>query len=193
MYETGSNKLYIDGIDRTTESNGRLSSLIYGVFDNTVSNQFLQINGNLYVTNMTNDESPSNIVYYNTTTKQLTYGSKPSGGVSAYSGITYNTINGSSITNTGTTTINFSTTDVYNVNISGNTISGITFDFSNEIIGKTLTMVITNTGVGNTTSCIFNPTTCKTFGSYDSSKTNAVSVLCVKNTNPKYWVVIANT
>jgi len=110
-----------------------------------------------------------------------------------YSAVTYNLSTGNTITTTGTTTIVFNTTDMYFVDISGNTTSGITFDFSGGTIGKTLTMIITNSGVGNTTKCVFNATSCKTFGAYDNTKTNAVSVLCKGTNDPKYWVVIANT
>jgi len=43
-YETGSNKLFIDGIDRATEAGGRTLSLIYGVMGAAVKNQTLTIN-----------------------------------------------------------------------------------------------------------------------------------------------------
>ena len=110
----------------------------------------------------------------------------------AYSGLTYNLVSGGTLSTTGTTTINFSTTDMYTVDLSGNTTTGITFSFTNGITGKTLTMVITNSGGGNTTGCVFDGTACKTFGTYTPSKTNAVSVICVRGTNPSYWVTIAS-
>jgi trimeric autotransporter adhesin len=45
FYETGSNKLFIDNAARANEADGRLKSLIYGVFDAAVANQRLTING----------------------------------------------------------------------------------------------------------------------------------------------------
>lgn len=44
-YETGSQKLIIDSIDRTTEALGRTSALIYGVFSSTPANQILSLGG----------------------------------------------------------------------------------------------------------------------------------------------------
>jgi len=43
-YETGSNKLFIDIYPRDSESNARDTSLIYGIFDNSVANQKLYLN-----------------------------------------------------------------------------------------------------------------------------------------------------
>ena len=153
----------------------------------------LTYNGiDLYVSGMTSNIT-TDVVYYNNNTGQLTHGLAPTSSSASYSGLTYNSISsGSTLQTPGTYTINFTTTDLYSVNISGNTTNSIIFNFSNEIVGKTITMVITNTGFGNFTSCVFDPTSCKTFGDYDSSKTNAISVVCISNTNPKYWVVIAN-
>lgn len=45
-YETVGGKLFIDAVDRSTEANGRSRSLIYGIFNSTVSSQYLTINGN---------------------------------------------------------------------------------------------------------------------------------------------------
>jgi lysophospholipase L1-like esterase len=44
-YETGSNKIFIDTVDRTNEAGGRSSSLIYGVTSATVASQTLTVNG----------------------------------------------------------------------------------------------------------------------------------------------------
>ena len=44
-YETGSNKLFIDNQARASEADGRVKALIYGVFDATVANQSIVING----------------------------------------------------------------------------------------------------------------------------------------------------
>lgn len=112
---------------------------------------------------------------------------------SSYSGLTYNIVTGATISTTGTTTINFTTTDFYSQVISGNTTTGITYDFTSGVTGKTLTMYITNTGGGNTTGCVFSATTCKTFGVYVPSRTNIISVICVSGTNPCYFVTIANS
>lgn len=48
--ETGSNKLFIDNRDRTSEANARVSSLIYGKFDDDTLNQFVDVNGMVYHT-----------------------------------------------------------------------------------------------------------------------------------------------
>ncbi len=44
-YETGSNKLIIDAIDRNNESLSRSSALIYGVTNSTIANQTLSLGG----------------------------------------------------------------------------------------------------------------------------------------------------
>jgi len=46
-YETGSNKLFIDNQSRTNEEDARVKALIYGGFDASTANQFLNINGTL--------------------------------------------------------------------------------------------------------------------------------------------------
>jgi hypothetical protein len=46
-YETGSNKLFIDNHHRGNEALGRSSSLIYGIFDTNISNQYIRINGKI--------------------------------------------------------------------------------------------------------------------------------------------------
>ena len=46
-YETGSNRLFIDNHHRGSEVLGRTNSLIYGVFDTNISNQFIRINGKI--------------------------------------------------------------------------------------------------------------------------------------------------
>ncbi len=46
-YETASNKLFIDAVDRGDEATGRTNSLIYGVFDGTVANQTIAFNAGL--------------------------------------------------------------------------------------------------------------------------------------------------
>lgn len=48
-YETGSNKLFIDNTTRTNEADGRLKSLVYGIFDALTTNQFFTVNGHLLV------------------------------------------------------------------------------------------------------------------------------------------------
>ncbi|HAN18167.1 MAG: hypothetical protein A2X13_04355 [Bacteroidetes bacterium GWC2_33_15] len=48
-YETGSDKLFIDSKDRTSEALSRTSSLIYGEFNADVSSQVLRVNGKLEV------------------------------------------------------------------------------------------------------------------------------------------------
>ena len=48
-YETGSSKLFIDNIARASQADGRIKALVYGVFDASVANQFLTVNGRLNV------------------------------------------------------------------------------------------------------------------------------------------------
>lgn len=48
-FETGSNKLFIDGYNRSNETDGRLNSLIYGEFNQTRSNQNLYLGANVTV------------------------------------------------------------------------------------------------------------------------------------------------
>ena len=48
-YETGSNKFYVDNTNRLNEANGRIQSLIYGIFGATPDVQRLRVNANLGV------------------------------------------------------------------------------------------------------------------------------------------------
>ena len=48
-YETGSNKLFIDNATRASEADGRLKSLVYGIFDALTANQFLTVNGHVLI------------------------------------------------------------------------------------------------------------------------------------------------
>jgi hypothetical protein len=48
-YETGSSKLFIDNAQRASEADGRVKALVYGNFDASPVNQFVQINGFLGV------------------------------------------------------------------------------------------------------------------------------------------------
>jgi len=49
-HETGNNKLFIDGIVRGNEADGRTNSIIYGVMDATPASQTLALNANVGVT-----------------------------------------------------------------------------------------------------------------------------------------------
>lgn len=168
--ETGSNKLYI--------SNSNTSNpLIYGEFDNNL----LKINGNLYISGMTNDDTPSDVVYYNSTTKKLTYGAKPTGGSSTSYQITgsttfstltmvdsysntkdfcvyfYSVYSGSTEKRSGIITINNTTTEVtiseMNTSDIGNT-SGVVFTVDNNVGGNGLVRLYVNTSSG-TWTCKF--------------------------------------
>ena len=55
QYETGSDKLFIDNQVRTNEADGRLKSLIYGVFDAAVANQKLIFNADVGIGTTTPD------------------------------------------------------------------------------------------------------------------------------------------
>jgi len=48
-YETVANKLFIDSLDRSTEAESRIESLIYGEFNATASSQIFRINGKTQV------------------------------------------------------------------------------------------------------------------------------------------------
>ena len=52
-YETVGSKLFIDNANRGNEADGRIKSLVYGVFAAAVANQLLAINGYLYVNGAT--------------------------------------------------------------------------------------------------------------------------------------------
>lgn len=59
--ETGSNKLFIDNISRWDETANRTESLIYGIFDAAVANQYLTINGQLQVSGTGNSYFTGNV------------------------------------------------------------------------------------------------------------------------------------
>lgn len=49
-YETAANKLFIDNLQRASESDGRAMALVYGIFDAARTNQYLTVNGHLGAT-----------------------------------------------------------------------------------------------------------------------------------------------
>jgi hypothetical protein len=109
--ETGSNKLYI----------GNDKPIIYGELDN----ELLCLRGQLHVSGLTNS-TKSDVVYYDSSTNELTYGASPSGGTSTTSpassdgSIQYN--NGGSF---GGTCLNWddSTNNIgWNMPATGNTL-----------------------------------------------------------------------
>jgi len=79
--ETASNKFFIDNQDRTTEALGRTNSLIYGVFNATPASQELYLNSKVYVTQLTS-ATKADVVYYDSSTKELSYGAAPAEGFS---------------------------------------------------------------------------------------------------------------
>jgi hypothetical protein len=78
-YETGSLKLFIDALDRTNEATARTDSIIYGVMNSTASSQELYLNSKLFARHLTN-ASKTNCLYYDTSTKEISYGAAPTGG-----------------------------------------------------------------------------------------------------------------
>ena len=52
-YEAGSNKLFIDNQRRANETDARIKALVYGVFDASPANQYLNINGNTSISGNT--------------------------------------------------------------------------------------------------------------------------------------------
>ena len=116
------------------------------------------------------------------------------GGVEAYSGLTYNVVDGGTIDTPGTTVIDFTGVDVYKVQVEGNTTDEIIFDFENPKIGKTMLMVVTNDGAGNETKPDFDDTNITVFGVYIHQRVNAISVVCIDDTGDgKYWVTIGQS
>ena len=59
-YETGNNKLFIDNTTRANESDGRVKSLIYGVFAAAIADQLLRINGILELPSIKNGSTQVN-------------------------------------------------------------------------------------------------------------------------------------
>lgn len=78
-YETGGNKLFIDALDRTNEATGRTDSIIYGVMNSTASSQELYLNSKLFARHLTS-ATKTNCLYYDTSTKEISYGAAPTGG-----------------------------------------------------------------------------------------------------------------
>lgn len=78
-YETGSDKLFIDNQARTNEATARTDSMIYGVFNSTASSQELYLNSKLFVRHLTS-ATKTNCLYYDTSTKEISYGAAPTGG-----------------------------------------------------------------------------------------------------------------
>lgn len=169
-YEGGSNKLFIDSLNRTDESTARISSPIYGIIDSTVSNQEIYLNSKLFVRHLTSS-TQSNVLYYNITTKEITYG-LPGGNGTVTSVAAGNGMNFSNITTSGTITLgtpstitsgttNLATTGTHTHQISGflplsggvltGTLSGTSLYLLNNI--ATNGNVITN---GNTRGATLN-------------------------------------
>ena len=59
-YETGSNKLFIDNQTRTSEADGRVKALIYGIFDAAIANQLVRLNGVLELTSIKSGSTQAN-------------------------------------------------------------------------------------------------------------------------------------
>ena len=60
-FETASNKLFIDNARRANEADARTKALVYGIFDATVANQYLTVNGQLQVSGTGNSYINGNI------------------------------------------------------------------------------------------------------------------------------------
>ena len=139
-FETGSSKLYI--------ANSQLCSLIYGEFDN----EKLCIRGKTYISGLTNATKP-NVIYYDSGTHELTYGTTPSGGTSGGTGggIGWsNLANGSTVAGCGTiasggtllcntfygVNVGLFTIGADNVGIGYKSLSANTYGFGNVAIGS---------------------------------------------------------
>lgn len=59
-YETGSSKLFIDILHRANEADGRIKSLIYGMFAAATADQLLRLNGILELTEIKNGSTQAN-------------------------------------------------------------------------------------------------------------------------------------
>jgi hypothetical protein len=134
-YETGSNALYIDAIDRTNTAGDKAGALLYGTFNATPSNQTLKINGQLtlpYQTDfnaaiaLTGSAGTSGQVLTSAGTGATPTWTTPTTGtvtsVSATAG-TGISVSGSPITSSGTLTITNTAPDQTVVLTSGTGIS----------------------------------------------------------------------
>lgn len=140
-FETGSNKLYIDNTNRANESDARVKSIMYGVFDADPANQWLTINGNVGI----NKLNPS---YRLDVTGDINFTGSLYRNGSLFGGGT----DWANITNKPTTLAGYGITDA--VATSGNqTITGIK-TFSNDLlvngisVGKGNGNVAANTASG---------------------------------------------
>lgn len=149
-YETGSNKLFIDNVDRTDEATSRISSLIYGVFNSTPSSQELYLNSKLFVSNLSN-ASTSSGVFYNPSTKELSYSTVTSGASKLTSFYTDASTSGTGITTLYSYTIPANTlstdgdtitaeytltattaTGTYTITLGGNSHNSVSLDWSSS-------------------------------------------------------------
>lgn len=145
-YETGSNKLFIDSLDRTDEATARISSPIYGVINATASSQELYLNSKLFVRHLSNASTPLG-VFYNSTTKELSYGNAGSSKLASF--YTDASTSGTTITNLysytipadtlGTdgdvitaeyTLLSVSASGTYTITLGGNSHTSATLDWS---------------------------------------------------------------
>lgn len=71
-YETGNSKLFIDNISRANEADGRLKTLVYGIFAYTPVAQTFRVNGNIETAASLNNKAKINVLLYGDTTDAAT-------------------------------------------------------------------------------------------------------------------------
>lgn len=84
-----------------------------------ISGTTLQLTSQLYLSGITNDSSPTDVLYYNSTTKQVTFGTKPSGGSGTPGGLNTYVQYNSGGTFSGSSNLTF---DNYNLSLNSDLI-----------------------------------------------------------------------
>jgi hypothetical protein len=114
-YETASNKLYIDNAPRANEADGRVKSLLYGLFDADVANQYLTINAGIITLGSTDYEDLT--IDTHTTADTIAFGTNT--GVTTLDWGTLDLLTAGNLTLTGTASELIVDTDTLVVNASG--------------------------------------------------------------------------
>lgn len=127
-YETGSNSLIIDGLDRSTEAAGRTNSLIYGIFAATTPSQYLYLNSNVTVSEVLT----TNGVKQNVVTKTSGYTATTGDDVIVCNSTTAFTVTLPAATGSGQTYA------ISNINTGAITLEGDSSDTINGDLNQTI-------------------------------------------------------
>jgi hypothetical protein len=144
-YETGSNALYIDAIDRTNTAGDKAGALLYGTFNATPSNQTLVINGKVTLPYQT-DFNAALLLAGSAGTSGQVLTSAGTGATPTWTTATTGTV--TSVGGTGTVngiTLTGTVTSSGNLTLGG-TLSGVSL--ATQVTG---TLPIANGGTGETT------------------------------------------